>query len=412
MIYSIVIRFASWIHRLGSRFIPKWKLQVTGQDQCFQLLRSLDASRRVVWFHCASLGEFEQCRPVIEAVTKAFPEIQVLLSFFSPSGYEVRKNYNRATIVVYLPWDTPANAHRFIAMARPSMAIFVKYEYWYNFFNGLASKAIPLISISSVFLPHHVFFRWYGGFFRSMLRYFNHFFVQDVASQGRLHRIGIHSVTVAGDTRFDRVNAVAVQMRDVEMAALFSYNKTVFVAGSIWKEDLDVLIPFIRKRTELRFIIAPHDVGDQRLRSMLKEIGRLMILYSSCDENSARQSEILFVDNVGMLSSLYRYGKFAWVGGAYSKGLHNILEAACYGAPVFFGNRNYRKFREANELVAKGGAFVIRDAGNLEIEYSRLLNESNYELASKASKTYVKENLGATEKILNYVESVLTLRAW
>jgi 3-deoxy-D-manno-octulosonic-acid transferase len=411
-LYSTVIRIASWAHQAGASFIPKWRLQVTGQKACFNTLQSLDPGRRVVWFHCASLGEFEQCRPVLEAVHTSSPEVQLLLSFFSPSGYEIRKNFSLAAAVVYLPWDTPANARQFIAIAKPALAVFVKYEYWNNYFQALNQQHIPLISISSVFFRHQIFFAPYGGFFRNMLRFFSHFFVQDTSSKELLEELGIRSVTVAGDTRFDRVHTLANQSAEIEVAALFSYNKTVWVAGSVWPEDLAILAPFINRHTELKFIVAPHDVSEASVGLILRALSRTTLRFSAANEDNVLTSDVLVIDNVGMLSTLYKYGKYAWVGGAFGKGLHNILEPACYGIPVFFGNRRYAKFREANDLLARGGAVAVESAEDLERKFLNLSDDTSRENAGRICREYVTRNQGATEIIMSHINSVLTLRAW
>jgi 3-deoxy-D-manno-octulosonic-acid transferase len=412
LLYSTVIRIASWVHQAGAAFIPKWRLQVTGQEACFTALQSLDPGRRVIWFHCASLGEFEQGRPVMEATHKSYPDVQLLLSFFSPSGYEIRKNFPLASLVVYLPWDTKAQAERFVAMAKPALAVFVKYEYWNNYFRALSRRSIPLISISSVFFRHQVFFRPYGKFFTKMLRAFSHLFVQDTSSKELLEELGIRAVTVAGDTRFDRVHALATQSREVEMVAVFSYNRAVLVAGSVWPEDIRILAPFINRHTELRFLVAPHDVSESSVNQMVQALTRPTLRFSQATEETVLKSDVLVIDNVGMLSALYRYGRYAWVGGAYGKGLHSILEPACYGIPVFFGNRRYARFREANDLLAGGGAFAIGTTDDLERQYVKLSDDTARENAGRICRAYVRQNLGATDIIMSHIQSVLTLRAW
>ncbi len=364
----------------------------------------------LVWVHCASLGEFEQGRPIIEALKKESPSLKILLTFFSPSGFEVRKNYAHADYIFYLPWDTAHNAKQFIDITRPSLAIFIKYEFWYNYSVELKNNHIPIISASSIFRADQIFFKWYGSFFRGILKKFSHFFVQTPQSIELLRQIGITQASLAGDTRFDRVFEVTQQASEIEIAHRFKGNEKTFVVGSLWPEDLDVLAPFINEhRNSLKFILAPHEISERFISQIEQSLSVKTTRYSSAAENIETYS-VLIIDNIGMLSKLYRYGEFAYVGGAFGKGLHNILEAACYGIPIFFGNKNYQKFQEAYELIMRGGAFAIGDYPDLKKNYELLTNKpESFLLSCEVTRSYVKENLGATIKIVDYCKKQLAL---
>jgi 3-deoxy-D-manno-octulosonic-acid transferase len=362
----------------------------------------------VVWVHCASLGEFEQGRPVIEALKREFPRYKILLTFFSPSGYEVRKNYAQADYVFYLPLDTPGNAKRWVETVRPRLAIFVKYEFWLNYSRELKRKNLPLISVSTIFRPSQVFFQSYGKTFRGILKNFNYFFVQTHESANLLKSIGINNYLLAGDTRFDRVYQITQSPEEIPVAKRFKGIEKVMVAGSCWPEDIDVLAPFINEK-QLKFIVAPHEIGGDFITSIQKVMEVKSILYSQATEiQNLDDYQVLIIDNVGMLSRLYRYGEFAYVGGAFGKGLHNILEAACYGIPIFFGNKNYQKFNEANDLIMRGGAFEINDFSELKEKYEMVNMPETFLLACEVTRSYVEENLGATEKIISYCRKLLS----
>ena len=357
--------------------------------------------------HCSSLGEFEQGRPIIERLRKEFPNHKLLLTFFSPSGYEIRKNYPGADYVFYLPFDTPSNARKWVEVTRPSLVIFVKYEFWFNYSQELRKASIPLLSVSAIFREDQVFFKRHGGMFRKILRNFDHLFVQNQSSLKLLQTIGITKVTVAGDTRFDRVYEITSSKERIGKAELFKDDDKVMVAGSCWPEDLEVLVPFVNE-TPIKFIIAPHEITETFLKEIENAIDGQTIRFSKASTDvELEEARVLLIDNVGMLSKLYRYGEFAYVGGAFGKGLHNILEAACYGIPVFFGNRNYQKFTEANELIMHGGAFEVSDFSDLRAKYELVNTPENFMLACEVTRNYVLSHLGATEKILEYCRSVL-----
>jgi 3-deoxy-D-manno-octulosonic-acid transferase len=389
---------------------------------------------KTVWFHCASLGEFEQGRPVIEKFKETFPDYKIVLTFFSPSGYEVRKNYAGADSICYLPSDTPANAREFIEQINPSIAFFVKYEFWYNYLRILHEKQVPVISFSAIFRPNQIFFKWYGAFHRNILTYFDHIFVQNQFSWNLLESIGIQKVTVGGDTRFDRVKQIADARKSLPIIEQFKDGKPLLIIGSCWQEDFAVIVPFLNNFTrDLKVIIAPHEIHDAEIESWRKELKRSSIKYSDVAPRSvgrpaprggAFDSDIsfdnsdektpplgvgglLFIDNIGMLSSIYQYADFAWIGGGYGKGLHNILEAATFGLPIFFGNKNYKKFQEAVDLEQLTGSKAIENTEEFALEFEKLYNDLGLrKQKSDIIKKYVQDNLGGTDKIINYVEGL------
>lgn len=409
ILYNLGIFFLKLGFRVAALFHGKAKAFVSGRKDVFPRLESYFKGNQapVVWVHCASLGEFEQGRPLIESLKKEFPQTKILLTFFSPSGYEVRKNYNQADFVCYLPWDTVANAANFIALTKPTLAIFVKYEFWFHYVNALKNKNIPTISISTIFREEQLFFKPHGGFYRGILQNFNYFFVQNELSLRLLHSINIHQCVLAGDTRFDRVFEIVNRSEPIAIAQNFKNDQKTFIVGSCWPEDFHVLEPFINEDTA-KFIIAPHEITEDFISSIEKSLRVKSIRFSAAKDLPLMDYSVLIVDNIGMLSRLYRYGEFAWVGGAYGKGLHNILEAACYGMPVFFGNKSYEKFQEAKDLIFRGGAFEVKDYRDLKDKYEELNDPQRYLLACEVTKQYVAENLGATEKIMKYCRNLLS----
>ncbi len=366
----------------------------------------------LAWFHCSSLGEFEQARPVIEALKSWRQETRVLLTFFSPSGYEVRKDYLHADYIFYLPWDTRANAQWFAENVRPTLAVFVKYEFWYHYSRALKEKNIPLISISAIFRANQIYFKPHGTFFRAILRNFSFFFVQNQESVDLLNTIGISSSALVGDTRFDRVSQIAKQVDNNPRAVRFKDGKKLLVIGSAWPNDVDVLLPFINKNLgTLKFIIAPHEIEERFLSSIKDKIVGKTIRYSQANDGSIADADVLLVDQIGLLAQLYRYGEVAFIGGGYKEGLHNILEAACYGIPIFFGDKAIGKFQEATDLINLGGAFAVRDTAHLKQTYQLITGtNASYQRACSTTKEYVEKNLGATAIIVAYCKQ--TLEAW
>jgi 3-deoxy-D-manno-octulosonic-acid transferase len=408
-LYNVGIRTAAFFIGIASMFNDKAKLFNTGRKKVFAAMKAALAGNtsQVVWFHCASLGEFEQGRPVMEGLKKMSPQTKILLTFFSPSGYEIRKQYEYADFVFYLPWDTASNAQRFIETVKPSLAIFVKYEFWHHYSVVLKRKQIPLISISAIFRSRQIFFKSYAGFYKSILKNFSMFFVQNDESRTLLKSIGIERVVVSGDTRFDRVYKIVADAIPIVIAEKFKNNEKAMVVGSCWPEDLEVLLPFINQQ-RTKFIIAPHEISSEFLSTIEKAVQGKCIRYSQAENKSIEDYTVLLIDNIGMLSRLYRYGEFAYIGGAFGKGLHNILEAACYGVPILFGNKNYEKFQEAVDLINRGGAFTVKDFSDLKEKYEMLNEPENFLLACDVTRSYVEQNLGATEKVLSYCQKVLT----
>ena len=373
-----------------------------GQQQAFaQLKRHIEPNTRYVWFHAASLGEFEQGRPVIEQLKRDKPETKILLTFFSPSGYEVRKNYAVADIVSYLPLDVPGNAWYFVNLVKPSKAIFIKYEFWPNYLLALQGNNIPAISISAIFRPEQIFFKEYGKWYKKLLQTFQHIFVQDKASKELLHMHGINNVTVAGDTRFDRVYDLYQQAKQLPLIEEFVKGaERVIVAGSTWPKDEELLVQYLRLHPDVKLIIAPHEVHASHITEISKLLDGKFVRYSDATNDNVKTTNCLVIDIIGILSSVYRYSHVAYIGGGFGVGIHNTLEAAVYGIPVVFGT-NYQKFREARELITIGGAFSISNYVTLEAQFDLLLKDNS---AGKIAGEYVKSNTGATEMILKQLK--------
>ena len=398
LIYNIGIYFYGAFIFLASLFNKKARMLRKGQQQAFaQLKRHIEPNTRYVWFHAASLGEFEQGRPVIEQLKRDKPETKILLTFFSPSGYEVRKNYAVADIVSYLPLDVPGNAWYFVNLVKPSKAIFIKYEFWPNYLLALQGNNIPAISISAIFRPEQIFFKEYGKWYKKLLQTFQHIFVQDKASKELLHMHGINNVTVAGDTRFDRVYDLYQQAKQLPLIEEFVKGaERVIVAGSSWPKDEELLVQYLRLHPDVKLIMAPHEVHNSHIAEISKLLDGKFVRYSDATAENVKSTNCLVVDIIGILSSIYRYANVTYIGGGFGVGIHNTLEAAVYGLPVVFGT-NYQKFREARELIAIGGAFSISNYVTLEAQFDLLLKDNN---AGKIAGEYVKSNTGATEMIL------------
>jgi len=395
---------------LLSPFNKKAKNLRTGQEKAlYELEQKLSKKPgKYIWFHCASLGEFEQGRPVIEQFRQANDDFKILITFFSPSGYEVRKDYGGADIVSYLPLDTKTNAQKFIRLVKPEMAIFVKYEFWLHYLKELNKYGIPVISISSVFRQDQFFFKKYGAFYRKFLNYFEHFFVQDETSRELLLGNGFNNVTVSGDTRFDRVYEIGNSPMDIPLAKSFSTGQKVMVIGSSWPEDIELLMPLFKQdEVDLKYIIAPHEIDTYHLHALKKTIDQPVIMFSKAKNKDLSRYKFLIIDNIGLLSSLYRYGDMAYVGGAFGQGLHNILEPAAFGIPVFFGkSKKNEKYLEASELVKAGGAFDIETSVQLIKNIRHLLiNSDILKRTGQASKQYITDKTGATEAIIAYLRT-------
>ncbi|ADQ80728.1 Three-deoxy-D-manno-octulosonic-acid transferase domain-containing protein [Paludibacter propionicigenes WB4] len=402
LIYNIGIYFYGAFIFLASLFNKKARMLRKGQQQAFaQLKTQIEPNARYVWFHAASLGEFEQGRPVMEQLKRDKPETKILLTFFSPSGYEVRKNYAVADIVSYLPLDVPGNAWRFVNLVKPSKAIFVKYEFWPNYLLALQAENIPVISISAIFRPEQVFFKNYGKWYKKLLLTFQHIFVQDKFSKELLQAHGINNVAVAGDTRFDRVYDLYRQAKQLPLIEEFVKGaEKVIIAGSTWPKDEELLVQYLRLHPDVKLIIAPHEVHASHITEISKLLDGKFVRYSDANADNVKATNCLVIDIIGILSSVYRYGHVAYIGGGFGVGIHNTLEAAVYGIPVVFGT-NYQKFREARELIAIGGAFSISNYVTLEAQFDLLLKDSS---AGKIAGEYVKSNTGATEMILKQLK--------
>ena len=403
--YYLAILLYSFAVRLAAPFNKKAKKMLAGQKETFSILKKqLDPEASYIWFHAASLGEFEQGRPLMERIRKDNPEYKILLTFFSPSGYEVRKNYSGADIICYLPFDHFWNAKKFLLLVKPAIAIFIKYEFWMNYLDRLKRLQIPTYIISAIFRPNQIFFRWYARPYREILKNYKWFFVQDQHSLDLLRRFGHDNASIAGDTRFDRVYEIFEQRKELPLIERFlnqneNGKNLVFVAGSTWIKDEDILIPYINQHTEIKLIIAPHEIDEQRIQALKSRFTRKVIRYSQANESSVSDAGCLIIDCIGLLSSVYRYGDLAYIGGGFGKGIHNILEAAVYGIPVMFGP-NYHKFREATELIACRGAFAVNNEEDFSarmndyLSYSGLIRENG-----ESAKEYVIGNLGATDRI-------------
>jgi len=405
-IYSAAVRFYGLGIFAASFFNPKARLWINGRKNISGKIENIAKNDSVIWVHAASLGEFEQGRPVMEEIRHRFPQFKILLTFFSPSGYEIRKNYNGADYVFYLPLDTKHNASRFIALIKPAMAIFVKYEFWYHYLDQLHKNQIPVYLISGIFRPGQVFFRWYGKWFRKMPGYFEHLFVQNKESLALLHGISVTNVTLAGDTRFDRVLQIAAATREIPIAARFKGDNVCVVAGSTWPGDESLLIRYINSCDEtVKFIIAPHEIHEEHIRKIIQQCEKSFVRYSEATETSVQDKQVLIVDNIGLLSSLYRYGDVAYIGGGFGKGIHNILEAATFGLPVIFGP-NYAKFNEAIELKGLGGAVSVTAMDELQSLLNHWLSDKADRLrAGSVSKQFVHDRAGATSVIVNRIFS-------
>lgn len=404
MIYNLVIYIYLFGVKLAALFSSKPAKMVKGHREVFDILRDkIDRNARYIWFHAASLGEFEQGRPLIERIRKEHPEYRILQTFFSPSGYEVRKNYQGADIVCYLPFDTPRNVRRFIEMVNPCMVFFIKYEFWQNYLNTLYKKGIPVYSVSSIFRPNQIFFRWYGKDYRKVLKTFSHLFVQNEVSEKLLASIGVTDVTIVGDTRFDRVLDICTVAKDLPLVKAFKGNSKTFVAGSSWGPDEDIFIRYFNEHPEMKLVIAPHVVSDSHLKEIMEKVKRPCVRYTEATEENVSKADCLIIDCYGLLSSIYRYGEISYIGGGFGVGIHNVLEAAVYGIPVIFGPNN-KKFREAQHLLEKKGGLEINDYEEFKRLMDRFLTDNSYlQQAGNAAGDYVKNNSGALEKIMKAI---------
>lgn len=407
LVYNIVIYLLKATIYIGSFFDAKLKMGVRGRREAFDKLRqSISKTDKVFWFHCASLGEYEQGLPVFERLKKQQPDYKVVLSFFSPSGYEIRKNAPIADVVVYLPIDTPKNAKAFLKLVHPDLIVFVKYEIWINYLKVIKKRGKRAILISALFREHQVFFKWYGSLFKKALNAFEHIFVQNVTSELLLKRINYQTVTIAGDTRFDRVIQNQTATRPIDNIAAFVENSLCLVIGSSWPEDEVLWTNFINKNDfpNLKYILVPHNVEASHVTKLKATLKIAPILYSESENVNLESSNVLIVDTIGLLSSIYSYAQIAYVGGAMgSTGLHNILEPAVYGIPIVIG-KNIEKFPEAQAMIKNGGLLSIKDYKTFETIITQLINNSTYreELGAK-NKHFIQLNQGAVNQIMDLV---------
>lgn len=394
--------------RVASLVNEKAKLWVNGRKGILgkieEVLAGNHDKKKIAWFHCASLGEFEQGRPVMEAFREAMPDHRIFLTFFSPSGYEIRKNYPGADHVFYLPADTAGMAAKFIKSLSPDIVFFIKYEYWYNYLAVLKQRGIPTYMVSAIFRPTQPFFRWYGSWFRKQLINLTWFFVQDEDSETLLRNIGIQQVSVSGDTRFDRVSSIVNQKKPVEGVDEFCKDSLVMLAGSTWPEDEKILIPFIlENKTKFKFIIAPHEVHKERIEGLMSLMGIGGLRFSQASETNIREARILVIDCIGILASLYRYAFISFVGGGFGVGIHNILEPAAFGVPMIFGP-NYKRFREARDLIRERGAACIKSEEDFRTAFGRITDiPGERDRVSGICTAYVTSHKGATVHILKHL---------
>lgn len=403
LVYNIATSGYHLLVKLAAPFNKKAALWTKGRQGLLTRVASRlkDNKNPVAWFHCASLGEFEQARPVMEYFSKEFPGYKILITFFSPSGYEIRKNYSGADYIFYLPEDTRRNAERFIDLVNPKLAFFVKYEFWYHYIHTLHQRKIPIISFSAIFRKNQIFFKFYGGFYRNILKMFDKIFVQDESSLHLLSAFGITNAEISGDTRFDRVAEIRKKAMDIPLIEKFKQGKPLLVIGSSWPEDMRVLAPFINSFNDpLKVIIAPHELSEERISGIITALKKSSVRYSQASQVNSEQADVLIIDNIGMLSSLYRYADYAFIGGAFGKGLHNILEAATFGMPLFFGPL-YDKFKEARDLVSKSCAFPAKTTEEFRENFSSVYyDDKKRNTIIAESRAYVEKNRGATEIIV------------
>lgn len=419
MIYNIVIYFVLWGIAIASLFNEKVRKMWRGEREAFKILKQkVDPNAKYIWFHAASLGEFEQGRPLMERIRKEYPQYKILLTFYSPSGYEVRKNYEGADIICYMPVDTRLNAIRFLRLVRPVMAFFIKYEFWSNFLHILKHRNIPTYSVSSIFREDQVFFKWYGRSYAGVLKCFTRFFVQNEESKRLLEGIGITAVDVVGDTRFDRVLQIKEAAKQLPICEAFRtgvassqsadvphHDFKVFVAGSSWPPDENIFIPFFNEHKDWRLLIAPHVIAEEHLKLILSLIkGKKVVRYTQTTPEEAAEADVLIIDCFGLLSSMYNYGDVAYIGGGFGVGIHNTLEAAVWNMPVIFGPNN-KKFQEAQGLLKSGGGFEINTYEDFSGLMSSLMNDENFlKQAGDKAGAFVAHLAGATDKVLASVK--------
>ncbi|MFG4002605.1 3-deoxy-D-manno-octulosonic acid transferase [Flavobacterium aquidurense] len=405
-LYNLVISIAGFFLKIAALFSPKIKLFTEGRKNVFAILEEkIKPSDKTIWFHSASLGEYEQGLPVIEKIKEKYPSHKIIVTFFSPSGYEVRKNNTVADTTVYLPMDTKSNAKKFLKLVHPELAFFIKYEFWLNYLKELETSQTPTYLVSGIFRDNQMFFKWYGGFYRKALKAFTYFFVQNESSKEKIEAIGFHNVIVSGDTRFDRVNAILERDNTLDFIESFKNNAPAIVIGSSWPKDEALIAEYINQAPEdVKFIIAPHNIKAEQIASLKSQITKSTVLFSEKKDLDLSDFNVFIIDTVGLLTKIYSYGTIAYVGGGFGNpGIHNILEPATFGIPIVIGP-NYSNFAEATQLVGLGGCIVISNKEELKQNLDRLLADKAFlEEKSRICKTYIQDNKGATNTIMNIV---------
>ncbi len=408
-IYNLAIVIVSFFLKIVAVFNPKIKLFVHGRKNTFyDLVSQISKEDHIIWLHTASLGEYEQGLPIIEKLKVAYPSHNILVTFFSPSGYEVKKNSSAANIVTYLPLDTQKNAEQFLAIVHPELAIFVKYEIWPNYLRALKKKQIPTLLISSIFTKEQIFFKWFGGFLRQALSTFTHFFVQDKNSELLLNSIHLNNGSISGDTRFDRVSEIVEQDNSLEFMTSFKNDTLCLVCGSTWPEDEAILIDYINSSPKpIKFVLAPHTIKAGQIDKLVKSVSKKTVLYSEIQDKDLSQFEVLIVDTIGILTKIYSYADIAYVGGGFATGLHNTLEPAVFGIPVIIGPK-YHGFKEAEDLVSQQGILVVKNNSELGDLLNKLEDNKKYlKTTGDINASYIAKNKGASLQIMDYIRTLI-----
>jgi 3-deoxy-D-manno-octulosonic-acid transferase len=405
-LYNLTIYIAGFFLKIIALFSPKIKLFIEGRKNVFSVLEEkIKADDKTIWFHSASLGEYEQGLPVIEKIKEKYPSHKIIVTFFSPSGYEVRKNNTVADVTIYLPLDTKSNAKRFLKLVHPEFAFFIKYEFWLNYLKELEKSKTPTYLISGIFRDNQMFFKWYGGFYRKALNTFTYFFVQNESSKQKIESIGFHNVIVSGDTRFDRVNAILERDNRLDFIENFKNNQPTIVVGSSWPKDEILIAEYINQAPEnIKFIIAPHNIKPDQISDLLSKITKPTVLFSEKENKDLSDYSVFIIDTIGILTKIYSYGTIAYVGGGFGNpGIHNILEPATFGIPIVIGP-NYSNFAEAVDLVKIGGCMPISTSEELKVIFDQLLNDKNFlEEKSAICKSFIQDHKGATETIMKLI---------
>ncbi|CAM3536603.1 kdtA protein [Flavobacterium saliperosum S13] len=405
-LYNLVVQLTGFLLKIVALFSPKIKMFVDGRKSVFDTLsQKISASDKTIWFHAASLGEYEQGLPVMEQIKEHYPNHKIVVTFFSPSGYEVRKNNTVADATVYLPLDTKNNAQQFLKLTHPELAFFIKYEFWPNYLNELKKQNIKTNLISGIFREKQSFFKWYGGFYRDALKNFNYFFVQNERSKKLLQSIGFNNVKISGDTRFDRVVSILERDNALDFIAQFKNNTLTIVIGSSWPKDEELLLNYINQAdANVKFIIAPHNIKPEQIQELKKKITKKTVLYSEKENQELAEYQVFIIDTIGILTKIYSYADIAYVGGGFGNpGVHNILEPATFGIPIVIGP-NYSHFAEATALVNMEGCISIANQNELHQAFDLLVqNEDERYEKGHICSTFVQMNKGATKTILNHI---------